>query len=168
MYRCTSTRWGGSLLVVACFVALSGCGTNFNQALYQAAGATGRTFLDILLADLQNTIEESFDQGETPAPGDGNDGGDTTPPDGPPLEDLIGDPDVGEGIFVSNNCAPCHCEDAGGGCALSAPSLVGAETETLDELLRGDADHPGGKFNFTNQEIVDLQAYLASLEAGDG
>ena len=38
----------------------------------------------------------------------------------------------------------------------------------LDDRLRGDVQHPGGKFNLTNQDIVDLQAYLAGLAAGNG
>ena len=164
-------RWRVSVLVVVCLIGLPGCGTNFDEVLYQAAGATGRTFLDRLLTDVANTLADSFDQGGTPVPGDeldGDDGSDTVPPDDPPFEQLIGDPGAGEDLYASNSCTTCHCADAGGGCALDAPSLVGAATDTLDDLLRGDADHPGGKFNLTNQEIVDLQAYLASLETGDG
>jgi mono/diheme cytochrome c family protein len=152
-------------------MGLPGCGTNLNEALYQAAGATGRTFLDILLTDLANTLADSFDQGGTPPPEDELDGGDgngTIPPDDPPFEELIGDPGAGEGLYASNSCTPCHCADAAGGCALNAPSLVGTATDTLDDRLRGDAAHPGGKFNLTNQEIVDLQAYLASLDADNG
>lgn len=168
MYTCTPKRWPASLLAVGCLMSVSGCGANFDEVLYQTASATGRTFLDILLTDLANTLADSFDQGGTPAPGDGLGGGDTTPPDGPPVEELTGDLDAGEEIFVSNVCSACHCADAAGGCALSAPSLVGVATETLDDRLRGDAAHPGGKFDLTNQDIVDLQAYLASLDTDNG
>lgn len=169
MYTGTPIRWPGSALVVVCLMALSGCGTKFDEALFQTASATGQTFLDILLTDLANTLADSFDQEGTSAPGDElGDDGEVPPPDGPPLEELTGDPDTGEAIYASNSCTPCHCADAAGGCALSAPSLVGVATETLDDRLRGDVEHPGGKFNLTNQDIVDLQAYLASLAAGDG
>jgi mono/diheme cytochrome c family protein len=172
MYTYTPIRLPASLLVVACLTGLSGCGTNFDEVLYQTASATSRTFLDILLTDLANTLADSFDQRDTPASEDEDDGdnggGDTNPPDGPPLEELTGDPGTGEGVYASNACAPCHCADAGGGCALSAPSLVGVETETLDDRLRGDVNHPGGKVNLTNQEIVDLQAYLAGLDTDNG
>lgn len=168
MYKNIAVRWPSLLLVVVCLMGLSGCGTNFDEVLYQTASATGRTILDRLLTDLANTLADSFDLGGAPAQGDeldgDNSGSDTVPPLGPPLEELTGDPAAGEGVYTSNSCAACHCADAGGGCALSAPSLVDVETETLDDRLRGDVDHPGGKFNFTNQDIVNLQAYLAGLD----
>lgn len=172
MHIRTLIRRPASLLVVGCLIGLPGCGTNFDEILRQSVSATGRTFFDSLLTDLANTLADSFDGGEALPPGDGDDdgdnGGDTTPPDGPPLDQLTGDPAAGEGIYISNGCAACHCPDAGGGCALSAPSLVGVGTGTLDDRLRGDVDHPGGKFNFTNQDIVDLRAYLVALDAGNG
>ncbi len=172
MYTCTLKCRPASLLVVVGLMCLPGCGTNFDEILYQTASATGRTFFDSLLTDLANTLADSFEGGDTPPPGDGpngdNGGGDPPPSDGPPLDQLTGDPGAGEGIYVSNGCAACHCADAGGGCALSAPSLVGVGTGTLDDRLRGDVDHPGGKFNFTNQDVVDLRAYLVALEAGNG
>lgn len=172
MYTYTPNRWPASLLVVVFFMSLSGCGSNLDEVFYQTAAATGRTSLDLLLTDLANTLADSLDRAGTTAPGDeldeDNGGGDTTPPVGPPLEELTGDADAGEGIFASNSCAACHCADAGGGCALDAPSLVGVSTETLDDRLRGDVAHPGGKFNLTNQDITDLQAYLAGLDADGG
>lgn len=165
----TPIRWPASLLVVVLLVGMSGCGTNFEDILFQSASATGRTFFDLLLTDLANALADNFDRGDTPGQGDGLDGGgDTTPADGPPLGDLTGSPDSGDGVYASSGCAACHCPEAAGGCALSAPSLVGVGTETLDDRLRGDVAHPGGKFNLTNQEIVDLQAYLASLAPGGG
>ena len=168
MFSDTPIRWPGSALVVVCLLTLSACGTNFDEVLFQTAGATGRSFLDTLLTDLANTLADSFDSEGTPASEDELDGGEAPPQVGPPLEELTGDPAAGEEIFASNNCAPCHCADAAGGCALSAPSLVGVATETLDDRLRGDVAHPGGKFNLTNQDIVDLQAYLSSLDVGNG
>ncbi|MCH8242631.1 MAG: hypothetical protein IH897_08480, partial [Planctomycetes bacterium] len=58
----------------------------------------------------------------------------------------------------------CHCADAGGGCALDVPALHDADGEKLDEFLRGDTPHTGGKYDLTDQDILDLQAYLAGLE----
>ncbi len=167
MHTFAPKRWPAPFLLVGCLMSVSGCGTNFNEALYLAADATGRTFLDILLTDILSPPAESFDQAETPAQEDELDGDDAPPPVGPPLEELTGDPDAGEDTFVSNNCTACHCADAAGGCALGAPSLVGVATETLDDRLRGDAAHPGGKFNLADQDIVDLDTYLSSLGTGD-
>ncbi len=165
----TLMRWLVSPLVGVCLVGLSGCGTNLNEVLYQAANATGRTLLDLFLTDLANTLADSFEQEDAPPSGDQNGGGDgTTLPDGPPLEELTGDPEAGESTFGSNNCAACHCADAAGGCALSAPTLIGVATETLDERLRGDAAHAGGKLDLTDQDIVDMQAYLDRLGTEGG
>lgn len=165
----TLMRWPASPLVGVCLMGLSGCGTNFDEVLYQAANATGRTLLDLFLTDFANTLADSFDQEDTPPSADEvSDDGGTTLPDGPPLGELIGDPETGESTFVSNNCAACHCADAAGGCALDAPSLVGVATETLDDRLRGDAAHAGGKFNLTDQDIVDMQAYFDRLDTDGG
>lgn len=155
------------LLVVVGLLVVSGCGTNFEEALFQAVNATGRTYLDILITDLANTLVDSLDPGEAPSLEDEVDDGGTPPPVGPPLEELTGDPAAGEGIYVSNSCSACHCAEATGGCALSAPSLVGVTITTVDDRLRGDVDHPGGKFNLTNQDIVDVQAYLSGLDVGN-
>ncbi len=172
MKPCSGMCRSASIFVAACLAALSGCGANFDEILYQTASATGRTLIDAWLVDYANALADSFDLGGTQMPGDGldNGGGDGDPAlsDGPPLEELIGVPEAGEEIFGANSCAACHCADAGGGCALEAPSLVTVETVTLDDRLRGDADHPGGKFDLADQDVVDLQAYLSSLGAGDG
>ena len=87
---------------------------------------------------------------------------DETPPDG-------GDGGVadaaenGETIYLSNNCAACHCADAAGDCALSAPALVGVGAASLDAFLRGGEPHSGGQLALDDQELADLAAYLASL-----
>ena len=85
-------------------------------------------------------------------------GGDTTDDGG-----ATGDAAAGETLFTGNSCAACHCDDATGGCALDAPSLVGISDATLDDVLRGAASHTGGKLEATDQDIADLTAYLASL-----
>ncbi|MCZ6655472.1 MAG: cytochrome c [Planctomycetota bacterium] len=74
-----------------------------------------------------------------------------------------GSADDGEMLFADHNCSACHCPDAGGGCALSAPAVVGAAVELLDTFLRGAETHAGGTFPFDDQETADLAAYLQSL-----
>ena len=74
-----------------------------------------------------------------------------------------GSADDGEMLFADRNCSACHCPDAGGGCALSAPAVVGAPVGLLATFLRGAESHAGGTFPFDDQEIADLAAYLQSL-----
>lgn len=82
---------------------------------------------------------------------------DTPPPDGDG-----GSAANGEMIYSSNNCSACHCADASGGCALSAPALVGAEASTLSDFLSGVSPHAGGPLELSEQDLLDLEAYLAS------
>lgn len=74
-----------------------------------------------------------------------------------------GDPASGEQIFGASGCGACHCDDASGGCALDAPSLSGVAFDRLDEKLRGETAHTGGKFDLNDQDLMDLQAFLAGL-----
>jgi len=61
-------------------------------------------------------------------------------------------------------CQFCHCADASGGCSsLNAPNIQGKPYETVDARVRGSVTHPGGKFNFSDQEVADIVAYLATL-----
>ena len=161
----------GTMPLLALLV--SGCGTNFDEILYQAFAATGRTALDIFLTDLANDLADRAD-GDDAAPddtdgddgtGDGGtgDGGDTDGGDGTDGGSVGGDAAAGETIFTANGCGSCHCADASGGCALDAPALLDADFETLDEFLRGDSPHTGGKHDLTDQDILDLQAYLGGL-----
>ncbi|MCH8148885.1 MAG: hypothetical protein IH987_13045 [Planctomycetes bacterium] len=123
-----------------------GCGTNFDEILSQSLAATGRTALDIFLTDFANAVADRAED-------DSDDG-----------DDSDGDHGTGEAIYVSNGCGGCHCADASGGCALDAPALLDVEVETLDEFLRGDTPHTGGKYDLSDQEILDLQVYLGGLE----
>lgn len=146
-------------------LALSGCGTNFQDILFQVAAATGRTVADGVLTDVANTLGDALDAASPSPPTDQGDGA-APPPDSmnePPLDEVTGDPTAGEDLFLANNCSACHCDDASGGCALSAPSLRGIDVPTVDERLRGEIEHPGGKFDFTNQDIADIQAFLGSF-----
>ncbi len=74
-----------------------------------------------------------------------------------------GDPASGEQLFGGSGCGACHCADGSGGCALDAPSLSGVAFDTLNEKLRGDTAHAGGKFDLSDQDLMDLQAFLAGL-----
>jgi len=160
----TRLRWSVGLGTAVLLIGLVGCGSGVNEALYQTASAAGRTALDIFLTELANALADTFDQTATPPDDDGN-GGDADDGDGNggdedvPFDDLVGDPVAGEPLYAS--CAACHCADAGGDCLPGAPGVVGASAEALDEFLRGDASHPPS--DLSNQEIVDLEAYLGSL-----
>lgn len=156
---------------LTCLAAAFGCGTNLNDLLLQSSNAVGRTYLDMLLSDLANTLAGTSGAPEPPPAdgnqdGDGNGGNGTNDGNGPPpadgFDDLTGDAGAGETIYANNGCAGCHCADASGGCLATAPGLVGVDAETLDDFLRGDAPHPTSA-DLSNQEIVDLEAYLASL-----
>ncbi len=78
-----------------------------------------------------------------------------------PIGSLTGNALNGKLLFTINACIACHCIDASGGCAANAPALRGVATQELDDRLRGSKVHPGGKFSLTDQEIADLQAFLA-------
>ncbi len=175
-----STRRSTSRVTWAAAVALMlgavGCGSDLNQVLFETVAAAGRTFVDQVLTDVANTLADREDDADgTPSDGDqdgddvdGGDGdgdgdgnGDGEPPDGG-FDEHIGDPVAGEALYTANTCAVCHCADGAGGCLPGAPPLTGVSAEVLDELLRGDAPH-ASKVDLTNQEIVDLEAYLASL-----
>ena len=162
----------GTMPLLALFVG--GCGTNVDEILYHAFAATGRTALDIFLTDLANDLADRA-EGDAAAlddtdgddgTGDGGDtdgGGDSDGGDAADGGSVGGDAAAGETIYVSNGCGSCHCADASGGCALDAPALLDADFETLDEFLRGDSPHTGGKHDLTDQDILDLQAYLGGL-----
>ena len=166
-----SRRAGAWVLLLTVPVALAGCGTNMPDLLYQTATAAGRVYLDQLLTDVVNAVAERAEQRDANAlPSDdgeaGEDEADVIDDDsgaagggGSPFENLTGDPAAGEPLYAS--CAACHCADATGGCIAGASGLVGGSAETLDQFLRGDAPHPSS--DLSDQEIVDLEAYLASL-----
>ena len=176
-------RWGTMksrswpLVLAALAVPFAGCGTNLNEVLLQSAAATGRTLIDLWLTDFENRLADSLDRngatagssGSTTDQGGGGidqgNGGDAGGSDG--STGLTGDPAVGQTVFTANNCAACHCADASGGCALSAPPIAGVASDTIDAMLRGDASHPL-KVELSDQDLADLQAYLASLAQGGG
>ena len=149
-------------LALIAIVGAPGCGTSAGDALFNTATAAGTSLLDqILTAAVNGTLgllnpPPASSADETPGDGGGSGGGGN-------FDGLTGDAANGQTLFTANNCASCHCADASGGCALSAPSLVGVVVTIVDDHLRGGASHAGGKFQqLTDQEIVDLTAFLAS------
>ena len=73
-----------------------------------------------------------------------------------------------EGDGTAFGCANCHCSDATGDCRLSAPDIRGAGYTEIDARTRNSSTyHPGAKFDFTDQDIADLEAYLATLVDGN-
>ena len=135
----------------------------------RSLAATGRTLIDLWLTDFENRLADSLDRngaaagdsGSTTDQGGGSNGG------GNGSTGLTGDPTAGQTVSTTNNCASCHCADASGGCALSAPPIAGVASDTIDARLRGDATHPL-KIALSDQDLADLQAYLASHAGGGG
>ena len=162
-------RWGTvkgrswPLVLATLAVPFAGCGTNLDEVLFQSGAATGRTLIDLWLTDFANRLADSLDPNGAAA----GDGGSTTDQGGGGTgggagsTDLTGDPAAGQTVFTANNCTSCHCADASGGCALSAPPIAGVASDTIDARLRGDASHPL-KVALSDQDLADLQAYLAS------
>lgn len=177
----------GSAVLLSCVlgsIVLCGCGTDLPELLQQSALSAGRTFLDGLLTDLANalaepdtggagdstddgTADDSGDEGDEPGMDDGTGADGDMDDTGSGLANLTGESVVGESLYIINGCASCHCADASGGCALSAPSVVGDSATSLDESLRGEASHPI-KVDLSDQEIVDISAYLDSLATNGG
>jgi len=162
-----ATRFGDAVAVLLGVLLLAGCGTNARDILYQAGSALGRTYLDQLLTDIANdlaaAVEEQPDDGEEPDDSNGDDGDTGNDNGGGSLDDLVPDAAAGEAVYTSKGCGSCHCADAAGNCALSAPTLQGIDRQLLDDVIRGSAAHLGGKPPLSDQELVDMAAWLASL-----
>ncbi len=154
----------GLLCLPLGFVALPGCGTNYEDVLFQVASAAGRTAVDLFVTDVVNTVagvedvDNSVDEDATDDTDGADNGGGVVD-----LDSLVGDAVAGQDIFTVNNCGACHCADGIGGCALDAPTVIGVATSVTDEVLRGGDPHAGGKFSLSDQELVDLAAFMASL-----
>lgn len=187
-HRTTSSRPGrlgragrwllrGRLVVVGAsslLVAGAGCGSNLDDLLLQAAASVGRVVVDQAITEAANEVADAIAgdgvdstdgeiDGGTDGSGDGGDGtgGDGDNGGGGPDLPAEGDASRGANIYADTGCASCHCADASGGCALSAPGLVGVSATVIDDALRGDAGHPTMPV-LTDQEVVDLAAFLAS------
>lgn len=171
MNQCTENlrRRSARYLIVPVLIgvgAFLGCGTNFNDLAYNTLSASGQTLLDLLLTEAVNNILDGTQTDDNDNDnGGGDNGNDNSAPDndntGGGLDDLVGDVANGSELYAAN-CASCHCADATGGCLLDAPGVVGATATVLGEFVRGEASHPA-KRDWTDQEVVDAEAYLASL-----
>ena len=70
---------------------------------------------------------------------------------------------TGDGISTKT-CVNCHCAMAEGGCYANAPNIQGEDYDDVYRRTRNpDVSHTGGKFDFTNQEVADIAAFLESL-----
>jgi len=158
-----------------------GCGTDFNNVLFQSLASAGRSAFDLTLTDLANSVANVADSLNAPA-SDADQGGGEGDASGGSDNDSDGDGDSGEAtdggvppdgdatngraVFDANGCSTCHCDDASGGCALNAPSLQGVEAQEVTDKLTGVVGHTGGTRELTDSELADLAAYLADLAGG--
>lgn len=136
---------------VLTFLSLAGvgCGTGLDNVLLPVAESTARGAADIVLSEFALALDEALNPPPVPE----------TPPEGDPVLGMV--------IFETHNCLYCHCQDARGGCASSAPNIQGASYALVDNQLRGLITHTGGKFpEFTDFDIADLAAYLQELAVG--
>lgn len=164
--RFITSRYALPVLGIAALAA--GCGTDWQQVLVQEGSAVGVTLVDRLLTEAANSLLDSLDEVGQPEPADeeppdtGGDDGDGGGGGAVDFDSLTGVAAQGEVLFAEQGCMGCHCADATGGCVGEAPRVVGVAAEILDARLRGAATHPV-KPSLTDQDIVDLEAYLASL-----
>jgi mono/diheme cytochrome c family protein len=161
---------GGCLLLA---VGLAGCGGYFGDVFYQTVDAAGRTLLDQLITDTVNGIADAFDaaddnqndnassDGSSQNDNTGGGSGDNQNDNAGGSDDLVGDAARGLALYMGS-CMTCHCPDAVGGCLFSAPGLINASADSLSDFVRGDANHPV-KREWTNQDVVDVETYLAGL-----
>ena len=167
-----------SLLLTVAAGGLTGCGANFEEELLITGTAGVRSVFDVFITEIVNSLLDSFEEGETGAAGDSADDDDGDSIDDGNDDDGNDDGGSGDGdaaasaqrggtLFTANGCFGCHCVDASGGCAANAPPNAGADFETVDDITRGERNHPGGKFDFSDQDIDDLVAFLATQVQDD-
>ncbi len=164
---CRARAYVVGLLAVSLAWLTLGCGSGFSEILFQAFSAVGRSALDVALTDIANDLADAADQQEPdPAETDPDaDDHDDIPADDPPVDDgtdPVADPVTGQTVYTDNGCAGCHCDDASGGCALSAPGLIESSSSDLESHLTGEHTHPV-QADLSATELADLEAYLASL-----
>lgn len=148
------------LVLLAAVASLSGCGSNASDILTQYAQAAAQTAVDQWLTSLANQINGTpiEPDDDDPTPGDGDTGnGETDQP--------VGNPVQGEELYTANNCGGCHCPDASGGCALSAPAIIAASVDNVASILDVASGHPF-RPELTETDVGDLAAYLATLIPG--
>ena len=74
---------------------------------------------------------------------------------------------IADGSGAKPACASCHCPNATGGCnSFNAPNIQGENFNTISGRTRDtNVYHPGGKFSFSDQDISDIEAFLADPNA---
>ena len=158
--RSRSAGWWSGLGAVMLLVGLIGCGTNVEALVAQTGNATATMVLDLLLTDFANSVADAFDEADQPpadrGQGDGGDNGDVDgDADGDGNGDGDGDESPGAALY-SANCAGCHGEDGASG---FAPDITGMAADVLSAGLES-ASH--GSISLTDEEVAELEAYLAS------
>jgi cytochrome c553 len=90
------------------------------------------------------------------------------PETAPPPKGVVAD---GAVLFATaegsagRSCTECHCAMAEGDCYASAPNIQGEDYDDVDRRTRNiSVSHTGGKFDFSNQDVADIAAFLESLE----
>lgn len=154
----------GTMPLMALLV--SGCGSNFDEILYQAFAATGRTAFDIFLTDLANDLADGA-EGDDAAPddsdGDGDDGtgdgGDTGNGGG---SDGGGDTGGDGTALFAANCSACHGDDGGSG---FAPDITG---HSADEVIEAMSLTTHGSISLTDDELAAIAVFLGGDGTGDG
>ena len=71
-----------------------------------------------------------------------------------------GDAAAGEAFYIANGCGGCHAADASGG---FGPNIQGASAADILAQLNGADPHPVTVDGVTEQDALDLEAWLGSL-----
>lgn len=157
----------GVVLMSGALLFLPGCGSNIEEALFQAASATGRTSFDLFLTDFANALAGQLDEvihgamtggdannGDT---GNGDTGGGTTDGGG-------GTTDGGGldgGALFAANCAACHGADGASG---FAPDITGS---TADDLTAAMTLATHSSITLSDAELAAIATWLGG-GAGSG
>ncbi|HPF41757.1 MAG TPA: PQQ-dependent sugar dehydrogenase [Phycisphaerae bacterium] len=72
----------------------------------------------------------------------------------------IGDPAGGQTI-ISTFCFGCHNSDGSGGQGFPGPNIRNHSRTFISGFLPAPTTHPGGAFNFSEQQFADLEAFLS-------
>ena len=141
-------------------MALAGCGTNIEALVAQTGNAAAITVLDLVLTNVANSVADAFDQTDRPSTGEAeDDGGGNGDADGGGDGDGNGgdggDESPGAALYAEN-CASCHGSDGASG---FAPDVTGMAADVLSAGLESGSH---GSISLTDEEVAELETYLAS------